>query len=61
MQTLTLKDIQKRVLKNTRKNEKATKKIIYNIRKKNLNKGRMRPKHPTEARILARFKNIEAK
>ncbi|MDQ0162528.1 hypothetical protein [Aeribacillus alveayuensis] len=55
MNTLTLKEIEKRALQNRKKYEHVVNKVISKIENQNLNRGRVRPKDPTEAKILARF------
>lgn len=55
MNTLTLNQIESRVKANSSSRSNMIKKFSSNIQKKNLNKGRVRPKDPTEAKILSMF------
>ena len=55
MRTITLKQLENRVETNTKKSEEAFKRVTTEIRRKNLKRGRVRPKDPTEEKILARF------
>ncbi len=56
MNTLTLKDLESRVLRNSNQYKKTVNRITTQIKRQNLNRGRIRPKNPTEAKILAKFK-----
>ncbi|WP_162985675.1 hypothetical protein [Virgibacillus halodenitrificans] len=55
MKTLTLNDIESRVVKNSIQYNDTNKQIISQIKSKNLNQGRVRPKNSTEEKILAKF------
>lgn len=55
MNTLTLNQIESRVKANSSSRNDMINKFSSNIKKKNLNKGRVRPKNPTEANILSLF------
>lgn len=55
MTTLTLKDIEKRVVQNSNQFSNKIDQITTQIQSKNLNRGRVRPKDPAEARILNNF------
>lgn len=55
MITLTLKDIENRVAKNYIQNKNVADQVINQIKGRKLKQGRLRPKNPTEAKILARF------
>lgn len=56
MNTLTLKEIENRVNQNSKQYQNVVNRITTQIQSQNLNRGRVRPKNPTEAKILARFK-----
>ena len=56
MITLPLKDIEKRVAQNSKQFNKKISQVTAQIQNKNLNRGRIRPKDPTEAKILNSFK-----
>ncbi|WP_157360414.1 hypothetical protein [Virgibacillus halodenitrificans] len=55
MTTLTLNDIESRVAKNSIQYRDTNKQIISQIKSKKLNQDRVRPKNPTEEKILATF------
>lgn len=55
MPTITLKQLEKRVEANAKKSEETVNRVTLEIRRRNLKRGRVRPKDPTEERILARF------
>lgn len=55
MTTLTLNQIEGRVKNNMKKNKSAIERFENSLRKSNLRKGRVRPKDPTEAKILSMF------
>lgn len=55
MTTLTLKDIENRVIQNSNQLKQKINRVTAQIQNQNLYKGRLRPKDPTEAKILARF------
>ncbi|GGB34338.1 hypothetical protein F3157_05180 [Virgibacillus dakarensis] len=55
MSTLTLKEIQNRIRQNSYRSQRAMEQITLGIYNKNLRKGRVRPKNPTEAKILDGF------
>jgi|GEM_PF-1809880 len=56
MMTVRLKDIERDAKRNSEIFSVTANRIIADIQKKNMRKGRVRPKDPIEARILARFK-----
>ncbi|MEK4031185.1 MULTISPECIES: hypothetical protein [Bacillaceae] len=56
MITANLKDIEQQVISNSLKFQKQIEAFEKRIDNSGWNKGRLRPKHPTEARILSRFK-----
>ncbi|PWE74350.1 hypothetical protein B1R38_06080 [Bacillus cereus] len=55
MSTLTLREIEGRVRNNSIIRENLIESFERKLKKRNLNKGRVRPKHPTESRILSLF------
>jgi len=55
MTTLKLKDIEKRVAKNSIGNRIGVIKATKKIQSQNLKRGRVRPKDPIETKILSRF------
>ncbi|CEE00760.1 MULTISPECIES: hypothetical protein [Bacillaceae] len=55
MNTVKLRDIELRVEKNSRTYLETSNRVLSEIQKKNLRRGRVRPKDPTESKILARF------
>lgn len=55
MITLTLNEIESRVKANSSSRSEIINKFTSNIKKKNLNKGRVSPKDRTEAKILSMF------
>jgi hypothetical protein len=55
MPTITLKQLEKRIQTNAKQSEEVVERVAMNIRSRNLTGGRVRPKHPTEEKILARF------
>lgn len=55
MATLTLKEIETRVIRNANQYQLVTNQVTSRIQSQTLNRGRVRPKDPTEAKILARF------
>lgn len=55
MTTLKLKDIEIRVSQNTKKYSRSIDKVTSEIKAKNLNRGRVRPRDPSESIILDRF------
>lgn len=56
MMMVRLKDIESAAKRNSEIFSATANRIISDIQKKNLRKGRVRPKDPIEAKILARFK-----
>jgi hypothetical protein len=56
MTTLTLSQIEERVRKNTIRYNNTIESFIREVNGSKKNKGRVRPKHPTEAKILSLFK-----
>ncbi|MGG6449176.1 hypothetical protein [Pseudobacillus badius] len=56
MITANLKDIEKQVIRNSSKFQKQIEAFEKKADNSGWNRGRLRPKHPTEARILSRFK-----
>lgn len=56
MTTLSLSQIEERVRKNTTKYNSVIESFVKEMNKSKRNKGRVRPKHPTEAKILSMFK-----
>ncbi|MDE3838726.1 hypothetical protein C0966_04940 [Bacillus methanolicus] len=55
MTTLTLGEIETRVKRNSSARKQTIDNFTSKIKKKNLNKGRVRPKDPIEAKILSMF------
>ncbi|GAA0442123.1 hypothetical protein GCM10008983_19010 [Lentibacillus halophilus] len=55
MPTLIKNDLNKRIFKNTAQYNESIRRVRSNIRSKNLNRGRMRPRDPDEAEVLSRF------
>lgn len=55
MTTLQLKDIEKRVASNSRRNRNRIVKATKKIQSQNLKRGRVRSRDSVEAEILARF------
>lgn len=55
MTTLTLKEIEKRVIRKVNQYQPEINQVTSRIQSQNLNRGRVRPKDPTEETILARF------
>ncbi|MFS0646836.1 hypothetical protein [Siminovitchia sp. 179-K 8D1 HS] len=55
MTAITLKEIETRVARNTNRYQDVIRQVTLDIRRQNLKRGRVRPKDPTEAKILARF------
>jgi hypothetical protein len=56
MTTLSLSQIEERVRKNTIRYNDVIDSFIREANKRKKNTGRVRPKHPTEAKILSLFK-----
>lgn len=56
MITVNLRDIEKQVISNSSKFQKQIEAFEKRADNSDWNKGRMRPKHPTEAKILNNFK-----
>jgi len=55
MKTLTLKEIEERVAQNSKQLSHTIDTVTRKIESQNLKQRRVRPKHPTEARILEKF------
>ena len=55
MTTVTLKDLEKKVLKNNELYKDTVARFSKETEKSNMKKGRVRPKDPTEAKILSMF------
>ncbi|WP_339217001.1 hypothetical protein [Ornithinibacillus sp. FSL M8-0202] len=55
MTTLTLSDLETRVRENKTKFQATVNRVTAKIKSQNLNQGRIRPKDPTESKILDRF------
>ncbi|MCM3760734.1 hypothetical protein M3212_08025 [Alkalihalobacillus oceani] len=53
--TIRLKDLETRVKKNNKKYKKAISSFQEETKSKGMIAGRVRPKHPTEAKILSMF------
>lgn len=51
-----MKDIEKRAKEHNKRYESVVRKMVEEIRKKDLDKGRGRPKDPNETKILSHFK-----
>lgn len=56
VETVRLKDIEKRAKEHNKRYESVVRKMVEEIRKKDLDKGRGRPKDPNETKILSHFK-----
>lgn len=56
MKTIKLKDLEERVRKDSEKKDKLIAQFKIEIAKRNFKKGRIRPKNPTEVKILSSFK-----
>ncbi|MGG6447674.1 hypothetical protein [Pseudobacillus badius] len=56
MITVNLRDIEKQVISNSSKFQKQIEAFEKRVDNSNWNKGRLRPKHPTETKILSKFK-----
>jgi len=56
MPTITLKEIEQRVNSESQKKDAIIRNFEDKLKLKNRIQGRVRPKHPTEARILSSFK-----
>ncbi|MGZ9869903.1 hypothetical protein ACU3L3_15955 [Priestia endophytica] len=56
MTTITLKEIERRVNSDSQKKDAIIRKFESKLSTRNRIQGRVRPKHPTEARILSSFK-----
>ncbi|MED1599769.1 hypothetical protein [Alkalihalophilus marmarensis] len=55
MTTMTLSQIESRVKNNNQKYKTAISNFQEKTRNSDLRKGRVRPKHPTEAKLLSMF------
>lgn len=55
MKTIKLSDLQEQIRKNYEKYDHIIEEFKRNLEVKNLKKGRQRPKHPDEQRILDSF------
>lgn len=55
MTTITLGEIETRVRTNSVARNNIIGEFTDNVKGKKLNKGRIRPKHPTESKILSMF------
>lgn len=56
MATISLKNLEKRIKNTKSRNADKIKAFESKLEKRNLRSGRVRPKDPTEAKILERFK-----
>lgn len=56
MKTIKLKDLEERVRKDSEKKDKLIAQFKIEIAKRNCKKRRIRPKDPTEAKMLSSFK-----
>ncbi len=55
MITTTLKELEAQVQQDSEKKDEIISRFRSNLAKRGLNKGRLRPKDPTEEKILASF------
>lgn len=55
MKTLTLKEIEERVAQNSKQLSHTINSVTRKVKSQNLKQGRVRPKDPTEAKILEKF------
>lgn len=57
MKIISLDELQKNIKENVAIRKDKMEKKLLSVKKKNLKKGRVRPKDPTEERILDRFRD----
>lgn len=61
MPTLTKNDLKNRISKNNALYNKSIGRVQSDIRSKNLNRGRVRPRDPDEEEILSHFNRKQSK